>query len=42
MDAADHAIAQLKKTAAVVLQCAPDDLDVGVGRFYLKPDLTFV
>ncbi|ARD47727.1 xanthine dehydrogenase family protein molybdopterin-binding subunit [Sporosarcina sp. P33] len=38
--AADHAIAQLKKTAAVVLQCAPDDLDVGGGRVYLKADPT--
>ncbi|WP_438312951.1 xanthine dehydrogenase family protein molybdopterin-binding subunit [Sporosarcina sp. FA9] len=39
--AADHAITQLKKTAAVVLQCSPDDLDVGGGRVYLKPDPTF-
>ncbi|ARK21051.1 xanthine dehydrogenase family protein molybdopterin-binding subunit [Sporosarcina ureae] len=39
--AADHAIAQLKKTAAVVLQCSPDDLEVGGGRVYLKPDPTF-
>ncbi|PID14071.1 aldehyde oxidase [Sporosarcina sp. P34] len=39
--AADHAIAQLKKTAAVVLQCSPDDLEVGGGRVYIKPDPTF-
>ncbi|MEK4026435.1 xanthine dehydrogenase family protein molybdopterin-binding subunit [Sporosarcina sp. FSL W7-1283] len=41
MSAADNAIAQLKKTAAIVLQCSPEDLDVGNGRVYLKPDPTF-
>ncbi|MBE1556104.1 xanthine dehydrogenase family protein molybdopterin-binding subunit [Sporosarcina limicola] len=36
--AAKDAITQLKKTAAIVLQCAEEDLDVGGGRVYLKPD----
>ncbi|WOV84473.1 xanthine dehydrogenase family protein molybdopterin-binding subunit [Sporosarcina jeotgali] len=39
--AADHAITQLKKTAATVLKCSPDDLDVGGGKVYLKPDPAF-
>jgi CO/xanthine dehydrogenase Mo-binding subunit len=34
--AADDAIFQLKKTGAIVLQCSPDDLEVGGGRVYLK------
>ncbi|MNW46708.1 Nicotinate dehydrogenase medium molybdopterin subunit [compost metagenome] len=36
--AAEDAIAQLKKTAAIVLQCSVDDLDVGEGTVYLKPN----
>lgn len=36
--AADHAITQLKKTAAAVLKCSPDDLDIGGGKVFLKPD----
>lgn len=40
VSAADNAIAQLKKTAAIVLQCSPEDLDIGGGRVYLKPDPT--
>ncbi|REB06087.1 xanthine dehydrogenase family protein molybdopterin-binding subunit [Sporosarcina sp. BI001-red] len=39
--AADHAITQLKKTAATVLKCSPDDLDIGGGKVYLKPDPAF-
>ncbi|HJF34281.1 MAG TPA: xanthine dehydrogenase family protein molybdopterin-binding subunit [Sporosarcina psychrophila] len=39
--AAENAVTQLKKTAAAVLQCAEEDLDVGDGRVYLKPDPTY-
>ncbi len=39
--AAENAIGQLKKTASTVLQCAEEDLEVGGGRVYLKPDPTF-
>ncbi len=38
--AAQDAVQQLKKLAAVALQCAEEDLDVGGGRVYLKPDPT--
>lgn len=34
--AADDAIAQIKDTAAVVLRCSKDDLDVAGGRVFLK------
>ncbi|MET3574488.1 CO/xanthine dehydrogenase Mo-binding subunit [Bhargavaea ullalensis] len=37
MSAADDAIAKLKKTAAVALQCAEEDLDIGDGRVYYRP-----
>lgn len=36
--AAENAIKQMKKTAAIVLQCSEEDLEVGGGRVYLKPD----
>ncbi|NEU31014.1 xanthine dehydrogenase family protein molybdopterin-binding subunit [bacterium LRH843] len=36
MSAADDAISQLKKIAAIALQCSEEDLDVGGGRVYLK------
>lgn len=39
--AAENAIMQLKKIAATVLQCAEEDLEVGGGRVYLKPDPSF-
>lgn len=38
MAAADDAISQLKKTASIVLQCSVEDLDIGGGRVYLKPN----
>ncbi|MCR2821592.1 xanthine dehydrogenase family protein molybdopterin-binding subunit [Lederbergia panacisoli] len=38
ISAADHAIAQLKKTASIAMQCSIEDLDVGGGRVYLKPN----
>lgn len=41
ISAADNAISQLKKIASVVLQCSEEDLDVGGGRVYLKPDPTY-
>ncbi|MCZ2258129.1 xanthine dehydrogenase family protein molybdopterin-binding subunit [Sporosarcina sp. G11-34] len=41
VSAADNALSQLKKTASIVLQCSVEDLDVGNGRVYLKPDPTF-
>lgn len=41
VSAADNAIAQLKKTASIVLQCSAEDLEVGGGRVYVKPDPTF-
>jgi CO/xanthine dehydrogenase Mo-binding subunit len=41
VSAAENAIAQLKKTASIVLQCSAEDLDVGGGRVYLKPDPTY-
>ncbi|MFD0825781.1 xanthine dehydrogenase family protein molybdopterin-binding subunit [Neobacillus sp. M.A.Huq-85] len=37
MAAADDAISQLKRTAAIALQCTEEDLEVGGGRVYLKP-----
>ncbi|MDW0108450.1 xanthine dehydrogenase family protein molybdopterin-binding subunit [Sporosarcina aquimarina] len=40
ISAADHAIAQLKNTSATVLQCSTEDLDIGDGRVFLKPDPT--
>ncbi|MBS4210272.1 xanthine dehydrogenase family protein molybdopterin-binding subunit [Bacillus sp. FJAT-50079] len=36
--AAEDAINQLKRTASIVLQCSVEDLDVGNGRVYLKPN----
>jgi CO/xanthine dehydrogenase Mo-binding subunit len=36
--AADDAIKQLKKTASIVLQCSEDDLDLGGGRVFLRPN----
>ncbi|MBS4219742.1 xanthine dehydrogenase family protein molybdopterin-binding subunit [Bacillus sp. FJAT-49711] len=36
ISAADHAIAQLKKTASAVLQCSIEDLEVSGGRVFLK------
>ncbi|MCJ8010109.1 xanthine dehydrogenase family protein molybdopterin-binding subunit [Lederbergia wuyishanensis] len=36
MSAADDAIAQLKKTASIAMQCSIEDLEVGGGRVYLK------
>ncbi|PIC64861.1 aldehyde oxidase [Sporosarcina sp. P13] len=41
ISAAENAIAQLKKTASIVLQCTPEDLEVGGGRVFLTPDPTF-
>ncbi|WP_186670406.1 xanthine dehydrogenase family protein molybdopterin-binding subunit [Sporosarcina sp. BP05] len=41
ISAAENALAQLKKTASIVLQCSAEDLDVGGGRVYLKSDPTF-
>lgn len=41
VSAAENAIAQLKKTASIVLQCSAEDLDIGGGRVYLKPDPSF-
>lgn len=37
MAACDDAISQLKKTAAIAMQCTAEDLEVGGGRVYLKP-----
>ncbi|MCM3566923.1 xanthine dehydrogenase family protein molybdopterin-binding subunit [Neobacillus mesonae] len=37
MNAADDAIAQLKRTASIALQCSMEDLEIGGGRVYLKP-----
>ena len=39
--AAQNAIGQMKKIAATVLQCAEEDLAVGGGRVYLKPDPSY-
>ncbi|WP_282943531.1 xanthine dehydrogenase family protein molybdopterin-binding subunit [Paenibacillus sp. RC67] len=41
LNAADDAIEQLKKIAAIVLQCLPKDLDIGEGRVFFKdrPDM---
>ena len=39
--AADDAIAQLRRTAAIVLKCSPDDLDVAGGRVFLKDSPDF-
>lgn len=36
--ACDDAISQLKRTAAIALQCSEEDLEVGGGRVYLKPN----
>ena len=36
VSAAENAIAQLKKTASIVLQCSAEDLDIGGGRVYLN------
>ena len=41
VSAAENAIAQLKNTASIVLQCSPEDLEVGGGRVYLKPNPSF-
>ena len=41
VSAAENAITQLKKTASIVLQCSAEDLDIGGGRVYLKPDPSF-
>lgn len=41
LSAADNAISQLKHTASIVLQCSVDDLDVGGGRVYLKPNPSY-
>ncbi|MBO1910536.1 molybdopterin-dependent oxidoreductase, partial [Microvirga sp. 3-52] len=41
ISAAENAIKQLKKTAAIALQCSEEDLAVGGGRVFLKPDPTF-
>lgn len=41
LSAAEDALSQLKKTASIVLQCSEEDLDVGGGRIYLKPNPTF-
>ena len=41
VSAAENAIAQMKKTASIVLQCSAEDLDIGGGRVYLKPDPSF-
>jgi CO/xanthine dehydrogenase Mo-binding subunit len=41
MAAADDAIAQLKRTGAIALQCLPEDLEVGNGRVYLKDSPEF-
>lgn len=38
MEAAQDAIAQLKGIAAIVLKCAPGDLDVGGGKIYIRDD----
>ena len=38
ISAAENAIKQLKKTAAIAMQCSEEDLDVGGGRVFLKPD----
>ncbi|MCG7334467.1 xanthine dehydrogenase family protein molybdopterin-binding subunit [Sporosarcina sp. ACRSM] len=38
ISAAENAIKQMKKTASSVLQCSEEDLEVGGGRVYLKPD----
>ncbi|MEH7385493.1 xanthine dehydrogenase family protein molybdopterin-binding subunit [Bacillus sp. JJ1521] len=38
MAAADDAISQMKKTASIALQCSVEDLEVGGGRVYLKPN----
>jgi CO/xanthine dehydrogenase Mo-binding subunit len=39
--AAEDAISQLKRTASIALQCAPEDLDVGGGSVYLKANPTY-
>lgn len=41
MAAADDAIAKLKKNAAVALQCAEEDLEVGNGLVYYRPNPQF-
>lgn len=38
LNAADDAKAQLYKTAAVVLRCSEDDIEIGGGRVFLKDD----
>ncbi|WP_423802044.1 xanthine dehydrogenase family protein molybdopterin-binding subunit [Neobacillus sp. SAB-20_R2A] len=38
MAACDDAISQLKKTAAIAMECSAEDLEVGGGRVYLKPN----
>lgn len=40
LDAADDVIQQLKEIAAVVLRCAPADLEVGEGKVYIRDDPT--
>jgi len=39
--AADDAIAQLRRTASIVLKCAPEDLEVAGGKVYLKSSPDF-
>jgi CO/xanthine dehydrogenase Mo-binding subunit len=38
ISAADDAISQLKANAALALKCRPEDVDIGMGRAYLKED----
>lgn len=38
MAACDDALSQLKQNASVALQCSMEDLEVGGGRVYLKPN----
>ena len=38
LSAAEDAISQLKRTASIVLQCSVEDLEVGGGRVYLRPN----
>ena len=41
VSAANNAISQLKKTAAIALQCAEEDLAIGGGRVFLLADPSF-
>lgn len=38
IEAADDAIAQLKRTASIVLRCPPEDLEVAHGRVFLRDE----